>query len=501
MKKLNCFLFFALLSIGSQHVTAQIFNGYALFNGTSANTTYLIDKDGNIAHSWACVEQANYSVKLKDNGNIVRGAVDFNASIFGAAVGGIVQELDASANVVWQFNYSSSEHVSHHDLEILPNGNVLLIAWEVKTTAECIQAGVDSPPTDQWPTHFVELQQNGSSADIVWEWHMWDHMIQDHDASKDNYGVVADHPELMDVNAVEPWIPLFGGDWFHVNGISHNEDLDQIVFSSRTASEFFIIDHSTTTAEAASHSGGSSGKGGDFLYRWGNPSNYGGSGSQTIPAAVHDPRWITDDGRPNGGYIQFFNNEAGTGGSSVVDAIQAPESGFTYTFAGSAFAPSSYDWRHECLVNATGQSASNRMSNGNIFVNVSGEYMYEQTASGTTIWTYSEGPSKAFRYECDHVGIIALLGENPCGTATLSEETLTNISVFPNPSTGMFTIDGVNLSEHNLIVSVRDMSGKVVKVITNGLSFDLSEMEDGVYFATLNFNNEKIITKKLSLIK
>ena len=501
MKNLNLLLSGVLLMIGSLQATAQNFNGYALFNDMGESITYLIDKNGDIAHTWSCATEANYTVKLKDNGNIMRGGIDYNSPLFGAAAGGIVQELDANANIVWQFNYSNSQHLSHHDLEILPNGNVLLIAWEVKSSANVIQAGYDGSAVSLWPTQIIEVAQNGTGGQIVWEWHIWDHMIQDYDASKNNYGVVVDHPELMDVNAVEPWDPQWGEDWFHVNGIGYNADLDQIVFTSRTASELFVIDHSTTTAQAASHAGGNSGKGGDFLYRWGNSSNYGGSGSQTVSGALHDPRWITDDGRTNGGYIQFFNNVGGGGGGSAVDAIQAPVSGFIYTMTGNTYAPSSYDWRHNCLVDTWGQSSSNIMSNGNVFVNVSNEYMYEQNSGGTTVWQYNAGPAKAFRYECDHPGIIALLGENPCGNATLSEETLSNINIYPNPSTGTFAIDGVELGDNGLIVSIYDMSGKMVIEISNGLTFDLSSLDDGIYFANLNFNNDKVVVKKLTLVR
>ena len=329
--------------------------------------------------------------------------------------------------------------------------------------------------------------------------------MQDYDSSKDNYGVVSAHPELMDVNLLSVGGGGGGGggyDWFHVNGVDYNAVLDQLVFSSRFLSEVIVIDHSTTSAEAASHSGGNSGMGGDFLYRWGKPSNYGSAGAQTIAAAAHDPRWITDDGRPNGGMIQFFNNKGGSGNSSVIDAISAPESGFIYTMTGNSYGPSNYDWRHECLASSTGQSSHNRMSNGNIFVNVSNEYMYEVDANDNLIWQYNAGPTKAFRYECGDAGVIALLGVDPCNLLSLSEETLGGIQFYPNPSkTGVFTIDGVNVLDQDVLITVVDIYGNVVFEMNNAQEIDLSAMTSGVYFATLNFGGKRTVTKKLSLVR
>ena len=503
-------LYLPLIIISLLETTAQNFNGYALYNKQNNNTTYLIDKDGNIAKTWNCNVACNYAVLLKENGNIVRGGVYSGNQLNGAAIGGIVQEIDHSGNTVWEYVYSNSNHCSHHDITLVGD-NVMLTAWEVKSTAELTQAGYSNASSEKWPTHFVEIAQNGSSGQIVWEWHIWDHLIQDHDQSKDNYGIVANHPELIDINMIANTgggpPGMNSGDWFHINGIDYNEDLDQIAFSSRHASEIYIIDHSTTTAQAATHSGGNSGMGGDIMYRWGNPSNYNTSGNQVIPAAVHDIRWIENDGRPYGGYLQMFNNRGISNNQSTVDAIQTPidpNNPNTYSrIAGQAYGPTTYDDRYVCQYSAPGQSASNRMSNGNLFVNASGGQggsgiMYEVDQNDNIIWQYNgNGPAKAFRYECEYPGIINLLN-NPCSVGIDNQkEEITSIN--PNPSNGVFAISGLKAGSELVIFNA---IGKRINIkISANNTIDLSNYPNGIYFVLIHTQDGEISSKKLILDK
>ena len=190
----------------------------------------------------------------------------------------------------------------------MPNGNVLLIAWESKSRVEAIAAGRDPEKlTDEflWPETIIEIQPDGKTGGkAVWSWKLWDHLVQSYDRSKANFGNPADHPERVDLN----YIRRGNADWIHMNSVDYNAELDQIVLSARWFDEIWIIDHGTSTKEAAGHSGGRRGKGGDLLYRWGNPYAYSaGLPEQRVLFAQHDARWI-GAGLPGAGNLLLFNN-------------------------------------------------------------------------------------------------------------------------------------------------------------------------------------------------
>ena len=506
--------------------SAQNFNGFALYNEGGGNTTYLIDENQNPAHTWNMSTACNYTVQLKENGNLVRGTKG-NASVFStgniASAAGQVQEIAPDGSIVWSFDYADNDHISHHDLTLVGD-NVLLTAYEKKSSTELNAAGFNNASSEKWPTHFIELEDDGNGgANIVWEWYIWDHMCQDTDANGPNYvSSISDNPHLIDINMIQAQVG--GGDWFHVNGVDYNEDLDQIVFSSRFASEIYIIDHSTTSAEAASHSGGNSGMGGDVLYRWGNPSNYEMSGTQVIPNAVHDVRWITDDGRPNSGFLQIFNNSGVSNNQSAIDGIETPWDASTNTYlrsSGQPFSPASYSTRYECAYSASGQSASDRMSNGNIFVNASAGgggsgQMYEVDSLGTILWGPTSGGLKGFRYECDYPGIKALepfmtnTSTTSCFDATaIIENTLANeLTIFPNPTKDVVTINFETLTLQDININIINSLGQKVYASTFNYHLgtlnekvNLSSFSEGLYFVKITNDKGESVAERIAHIK
>ena len=169
------------------------------------------------------------------------------------------------------------------------------------------------------------------------------------------------------------------------------------MLSSREFSEFWIIDHSTTTAQAASHSGGRSGHGGDLLYRYGNPQTYDrGTAADRVFYYQHDPKWIPA-GSPGAGDITVFNNGVGRPGDqdySSVDEITPPPvdaSGNYLLTAGQAYGPSTPTWIYvapPAYFSAIIGSAT-RLPNGNTLIDYGVDATFsEVTPAGQEVWKY-----------------------------------------------------------------------------------------------------------------
>ena len=191
-------------------------DGQILFPPLYSSTTYIIDSNGSVNHSWSSSYTPGAAVYWLGDGTILR---TIRTVISGGGSGGGVQKVEWDGTKLWDFRYDSGGKLSHHDIKSLPNGNVLMIAWETKTRNEAIAAGRNPNTVNNQglqPDHVIEVKPTGpSSGDIVWEWHIWDHLIQDFDASKDNYGVVGDHPELADINFGTFFMSTT--DWIHTN--------------------------------------------------------------------------------------------------------------------------------------------------------------------------------------------------------------------------------------------------------------------------------------------
>jgi len=187
------------------------------------------------------------------------------------------------------------------------------------------------------------------------------------------------------------------GDWMHVNSIAYNAKLDQIMISVHEFSEVWVIDHSTTTAEAASHKGGRSGKGGDLLYRWGNPRVYrSGSNADQRLFAQHCAHWI-EEGLPGAGHMLVFNNGMGRpdGGYSSVDEIELPldASGQYEKDEFVAFGPEKAAWSFSDKKNPNYSSmlisGAQRLPNGNTLIcSGNNALLFEVTPDHEVVWQF-----------------------------------------------------------------------------------------------------------------
>jgi hypothetical protein len=360
--------------------------GHFLYTPWHSKTTYLINETGAVNHTWQSAYYPLYDSYMGDNGSIYL-AIDSGRGGF--------QKIAYDSTVLWEYHYTRDSSYATHDIVPLPNGDILIIMQEIKSRAQAIQAGrdPDTVGTQFYPNMLIQVNQTGpTSGDIVWEWHVWDHLIQDFDASKDNYGDVGQHPELANINFDQYW----SAGWPYFNSVDYNPKFDQLLISAHNFDEVWIIDHSTTTEEAASHEGGIYGHGGDLIYRWGNPQTYDrGDASDKKLCFQHQCCWVKP-GLPGAGNILVFSNgNTRPGGPlSSVDEITPDvnnDTGEYYLPPGGTYGPDDLTWQYMLPANlfSDGFGGAQRMLNNNTLICSGWNGVFiEVTPDKQIVWTF-----------------------------------------------------------------------------------------------------------------
>ena len=287
-------------TVGVFQHDADGFGGYTLLAPLLHPSTYLINQYGEVVNQWTHDQQLGVGIRLLENGNLLRSSATPESWVVQGGQGGRLEEIEWDGTVVWQYDYVTDKIMLHHDIVPMPNGNVLTTAWERMDATELEAVGYDitllTDDTHLFSERIIEFKPiPPDGADIVWEWSAFDHLVQDHDPAKPNYGEIKDYPARIDVNTGT------GGSWLHFNGLDYNPRLNLIMVSAGYFNEVWVINRKTTTAEAA-------GTKGDLLYRFGNPQMYGvGDDSDQLFSFNHNPHWITT-GLPGEGNILVFNN-------------------------------------------------------------------------------------------------------------------------------------------------------------------------------------------------
>jgi len=535
----NISAIFGQHTVGLTQYDAGNADGYVLFSPMVSTQTFLIDKCGEKVHEWnTSARKPALAAYLLEDGSLLRTGQLNNVFFNAGGNGGLIEKFDWDGNLLWGYSISDSTQCMHHDIAALPNGNILCIVWDRRAKQEAILMGKDTSYTNThlWSEKIIELQPiSTDSAAVVWEWKLWDHLVQDFDNTKMNFGVVSSHPELVNIN----YFPGAANtpDWIHVNSIDYHPGLDQIVLSSHTFSEIWIIDHSTTTAQASTHTGGNSGKGGDLLYRWGNPQAYQrGNPSTKVFFGQHHATWVPQ-GYPNEGKIVVFNNGLNRPGTYSSLDMMAPPLNVSNTYdvpATTAFLPTGLFWNYTDTPPSDFYSSNISgvypMRNGSFMVtNGTKGMFFEIDSAGNTIWNYispvtnsgiaSQGSSPTnnlvFRcnfYESNYPGLagqmLIPLGEielNPivpsiCESLTGSYEQITtasSISLYPNPFSDQLILQSSSIED--LTVSIYNFLGQEVmqQTFTNTSTLNSWQLASGIYFYTVRNHQGTIKVGKI----
>ncbi len=422
-----------------QYDPAKAFESYTLFSPFRGQNTYLLDMHGEVVHMWAYPkdisvptrEVVEKHARLLEDGSLLRALNDRS----GDGNNVIYQKVNWEGEVIWEYDETRHGYGAHHDYRMIWNPKLqehtlLYLATRAITHEDGLALGLDPALRNDYasrPDGIVEVDMDGN---VVWEWNISDHLVQDVNPDALNYGVVSENLGKFDPN----YAAGVSGDWIHVNALDYNEDLDQIVISSSAVSEIHVIDHGATfvagdpeqSIELAASDAG------DFVFRWGNPcvSNTGDCPSMVMDGRypdnghaqlffMHDIQWIRGkelaapsvSDLPGAGNFLVFDNGARRPGptfSSVLEVnpyagdmtegnyVNEIEAGYEEVGGGQGPATKvskQIVWSfNSTMINAFyGDyiSGAQRMPNGNTFINSGPNgHFFEVTSEGDVVWEY-----------------------------------------------------------------------------------------------------------------
>ena len=403
-------------------------SGYTMVKTQRIHGHYLIDMAGQVVQYFPDFNDAY----LQEDG-----------TVFGSLGSNTFAIRDWDGNTLWEYTDSRREYRAHHDFLRIYNAElddytILYIANAQMTHEEAIALGADPDAADNYNLAQIDtIVEVDSDGTVVWEWRFRDHLVQDIDSSKLNYvGSIADYPQRLDIN----W-GVLSPDYVHCNGLDYNPTTGHIAISCNRPNEIYIVDHDGTFAAGnpeESHELAAS-EAGDFLYRFGNPANYGQgehpyyakknwalqefSGHLQV-GGVHDIQWIKD-GLPGAGNLLLFNNGLsvpraygdfdpqaefmeinpylGENGVEMDHYVNPPEAGYTNVMPGtrrsSVSGPRASRRLFSNQIVSIGHttddfsshhgSAVQRLPNGNTLVQLAEPgRMVELTPDGEVVWDY-----------------------------------------------------------------------------------------------------------------
>ena len=499
--------------LGVKLNTEEAFDGYILFE--NLQNTYLINNCGEILNTWIGINQTDNHTKFTVDGTMMY--IKNNA----------VFEVDWDGNLINTVTHGDPDLLLEYESILLPNKNYLCLGRRAFSLAEFLAEGYD--PGNAFPSQVdVVVELDRVTGEVVWEWNIIDHVIQERDPNMNNYGVLADNPQLINTDAVNTV------DWnftesFMINGMDYNPELDQIALSVRKIGEIVIIDHSTTTEEAQGSTGGRYGKGGDLLYRWGNPMNYNrGTQDNRILYFQHNPNWITEG--PHKGKLIMFNNGLARPNTDVnyssIPIIDPPiDAAGNYMIAdGEPFAPLVPNINYDR--NDTGTqffsaytSGAEVMPNQNIYVTLGQEgKLFEINPDGEIVWEYlvkfDDYIFRSEKYAKDHP-IFADKDLTPQGTVELptsdyacvlytsvEDELLPDLISISQDFYQPWMVHIHNLKSERIQIALFDLAGQLIntwEMNGNEKTLDLQEYANGTYIVKL-FSQDKRIQKSAKIV-